>query len=198
MTWTQEDTNSTLTAACSGLTAGTAIAKRGIVGGSAGSSEGTISHPTSASGTLRLAHFGLVVPAGTTWGASTFTIRLNVTTANMFLDWVSAYVCRVNSSFTNQATMGSNLSVGNNLGSTGTLSTTVSTSSQTPNTGDLVYIVCGFTNGQTMANAAGITPSLNIDADGFTAPGGGTSIFRQASIIEAVYGDLATQAGILL
>lgn len=173
MTWVQSDTTVSTAAACSGLSAGSSMAKAATIGGTAGSSENTLTHATSTAGTLRLVHFRLTVPNGSTWGASTFTIRLNLTTANHQIDWVSAYVCRVNSSLVNQETLGSNTSVGQNMGTAGTITTTVSTSSTTPDADDYVYIVLGFTNAQTMSNQIGITPSLNIDADNFSTPSGG-------------------------
>lgn len=151
-------------AACSGLSAGTTV-DAGLCefGGTPGSTELVADHPGSGSGTLRLIHFELDVPAGTGWDAGDWTVSMGVTTQSSQLIWDSVFICRVDSGGTSQETLASATGLGIKF-NLANVSHTLAGSAQTPNAGDRVYIVVGCTNGQTMSNTVGITPSDIITA----------------------------------
>lgn len=161
-------------------------------GASAGSVEKTITSDASAS-ELTALYFECTVAAGVSWGAGLWTVRFNLTTANHQITWDSVYICRVNSSYVNQATIGSATSLGQVLSSTGTKSTTVSGAGQSPSVGDIVIVVFAFSNGNSCPQDIGVTPSLNIDSP-FTAPAADKLIWNrrthrtQMARSRAVYG----------
>jgi len=146
---------------CSGLTVDSGpIARKAVTGGTADTAE-TV---TIAASATNLIEYGYEIdPTATTvWAGGTWTINLNVTTAAATgTTWSEVYICRLNSSNVNQATIGSNTSVGVSVTSTGNKSTTVTGSAQTPNPGDKVYIVLAFTNSKTSTHTLGVTPAGN-------------------------------------
>lgn len=170
----EEDTAMTCTPAafCSGagVNGDTDMARKALVGGSAGSTEVTVTVDSSAAD-LACAWFELDVSAGVSWDGGTWTVRLNVTTSNHQVALDAIYICRVNSSCTNQATIGSVTALADNLGSTGVRSHNVTGSAQSPSAGDKVIVVLLFDNMQAMPQDIGFTPSEIITSP-FTPPGG--------------------------
>lgn len=132
-------------AACSGTNAGTTTDnRRATSGGTAGTT--THSVTVGITSVRRLVHFetapgeldGHTIPSGN------WVVRLNVTVAGADMIWDSVWICRVDSNGISQGTIGSATSQGVNLTSTGVKSITVSGNSDTPNTGDRIYIVLGM------------------------------------------------------
>lgn len=107
----------------------------------------------------------LIVPASTNWAAGDWTVRYNVSSANMNMTWVATYICRVSSTCVNQATIGSLTGQSISLGTTGVKSMTVSGSAQTPGATDKIVIMFVFTNGAMTAQSWGASAiSANIDS----------------------------------
>lgn len=90
-------------------------------------------------------HFSyeVILVAGTTMDADDATIILNFTTGDMDVTWESVFICHRNSSCANITTLGSATGLGITSNS-GQQQTVVSCSSATFTTGDVVIIVCGF------------------------------------------------------
>ena len=171
MTFTQTDTAQVcaLNNYCSSVGGTIEAGRQASVGGTAGSVEATFTTATSQADDNEFS-FECVVPAGSTWGAGDWTINVNFTTGNMNATWASCFICRVNSSCVNQATIGSATGLGLPT-SSGAQNTVISGAAQTPGAGDKVIITLGFSNADTMvARTVGITPSLTIVAAGFEAP----------------------------
>lgn len=149
------------------------------VGGTAGTSEQTITIAASQADDNEFS-FEWAVPAGYTWGAGNWTINVAFTTGNMDVTWESCFICRVNSSCVNQATIGSATGLGLAT-TTNPQSTVISGSAQTPGAGDKVIITLGFSNANTMfSRTVGITPSQTI-ASPFTAPSAFNAGFIRAT-----------------
>jgi hypothetical protein len=138
--------------------------KQCSVGGSAGSTPVTV---TVGASTNRMISFECVVPAGTSWDAGDWTLRLNVTTANMNLTWGTGAICRVSSGCVNQANIDS-YNAAQSLGSTGVKSFTTAGLTQTPSAGDKVIIGLVISNGAMSDQSFAFTPDQNIDSP-FTA-----------------------------
>jgi hypothetical protein len=157
-------------ARCSGagVNGDTDFNKAATVGGSAGVSEVTVTVDVSAAD-LACAWVECIVPAGATWGAGNWTVRLNVATGNHQITLDAIYICRVNSSCTSQATIGSLTAINANLASAGVQTHTVSGSAQSPSAGDKVIIIFLFDNAQAMTQDIGLTPDQIITAAGFEA-----------------------------
>lgn len=166
----QTDTAAThgAAAACSGATlAATTQTSQAEVGGTAGTGTKTFTITKNAT------EAGFFVETTAlddyTWDSGTWTVRLNVTTADSNVDLEDIYICRVNSSGVSQATIGSNTGINESLGTTGVKSWTVSGSAQTPSAGDRVYIVYVFQNNHAHSNKS-ISVLANQDIDSpFTA-----------------------------
>lgn len=166
----QTDTNATCADGqyCLPVSTGTVdILKLASDGGTAGVTEATGSHFANASDQRDIL-FEIVPAAGTTWAAGNWTVRLNVTTANMNLTWDTVYICRVNSSCVSQATIASATGLAISCGTTGVKSTTVSGAVQTPGAGDKIVVLLEFDNGSMTTQTFGITPNQLIDSP-FTA-----------------------------
>lgn len=148
---------------CSGATNGGETFEI-IVGGDGGTTS-TVGIAGSATNTI---FSKLVIPAselsGVTGSSGTWTIRTEVTSANMNLTWSECYICRIDSSNVNQETIGSNASVGVSLGTTGAKSTTVSGGAVTFSAGDkcAIFLVCS--NGSMNAQNVTIDLQQNIDS----------------------------------
>lgn len=165
---------------CSGGTSQASSPKLAQSGGSAGSTPVTISINGSTS--LRIVFgFDCPIAAGATWDAGTWTVRWNVTTANMNLTWEEVHICRLSSSCVNQATIGSATALGISLGATGVKTQTVSGAAQSPSVGDRVYILFVITNAAMTLQSFDITPSeiINTPFD----DGGGPSTFLKDVIM---------------
>jgi hypothetical protein len=129
--------------------------------------------PGSASFTLGLAasqttvigwHFELAITHGENWLGGTWTVRLNINTANSNVTWTNVDICRVSSGCVNQASIGSTSGLGISLGSTGVKTATVTGSAQTPSANDKVIILLGFTNAAASAQNTVIVDDQLIDS----------------------------------
>lgn len=108
--------------------------------------------------------FECQLPEGSVWNAGTWTVRLDVTTANANISWEGASVCRVSSGCVSQATIGFHGFIGINLGSTGVKASGVVGSAQTPSSGDKVIICLQFANSLGSIQSFQFTPDVNIDS----------------------------------
>jgi hypothetical protein len=176
MDFQQTDANanaSAIAALCSGASLNTDTGSSlATVGGTTGSTPRTTTMDANATN-LAAVWFEITVPDGTTWGAGDWTINLNISTGNMAVVWDAVYICRVNSSYVSQATIGSSTGLAKNLAATGVQTATVSGSSQTPSAGDKAVVVLLFNNSVMGGSAFGWTPDQLISAAGFAAGGGG-------------------------
>ena len=179
---------------CSGrsLTGKTPVIVEAEVGG-AGTS--TTSSPTIAAGETNVVavNIELVVPAGATWGSGTWTIKINITTANSSVTWTEVYVCRVSSGCVSQASIGSATGLGISLGTTGVKSANVAGAAQTPAAGDKVIVVLVFTGAGhgsdsfAFDHSAGNSEVLSPFTSGATAvvvadSGAGTDVVQGPSV----------------
>lgn len=164
---------------CSGLSAGANPGPVAIatIGGTPGVSEDNVLIDTSASDE-RYFYYELTVPVDTIGDAGTWTVRLNNTSGDSDLTLASIHICRVNSSCTNQETIGSATGLSDSLDAVGVVSTNVTGSEVTMAVGDKVVIVVGASNASSMfTRTLGFTPDQNVDSP-FTvssidaAPGG--------------------------
>lgn len=150
---------------CSGLTANTANSTKTCSdGGTVGSTPVSLTIDQGTSD-VRALYFECTVGVGVSWDAGTWTVRLNVTTANASLELASVHICRVDSGCTNQATIGSSSALGLSLSATGVQSVNITGTAQVPAVGDVVMVVFGFNNLALMTpHAFGYTPDQNIDS----------------------------------
>ena len=148
---------------CSGGTNGTGGTPRLC---SDGGSTGSLSTDATIGGlvTRVVGIFTIDVAAGVAWNSGTWTVRLNCNAANMNLTLDSVHLCRVNSSCTNQASIGSATSQGISLSTTGVKTVSVTGSAQTPGVGDRIVVVVGIINGAMTSQATSFTADQNIDS----------------------------------
>ena len=153
---------------CSGISVDTLAGESEAVdGGTAGSGTFDITNINDAADRVG-GGFSIVPDSGVSWDAGTWTVRFNVTTENMFLTVTEIYICRVNSSCTNQETIGSATGLSISLSSAGVKSQTVSGSAVTPSAGDRVTICLVVNNSNMNRQTATITKDQDIDSP-FTA-----------------------------
>src|SRR5438309_5675605 len=126
-----------------------------IFGGTAGSGNFTLGLAASQTTVIGWA-FEIPITNGENWLGGTWTIRLNINTANANVTWTNVDICRVSSGCVSQATIGSASGLGISLGSTGVKTTTVTGSAETPSANDKVWILLGFTNSAASAQNTGI------------------------------------------
>ena len=152
-------------AGCSGATvAGSAVGREATSGGTAGSTEQTITITKNSTEAGFMFQSADNEPNKTSWEAGDWVVRLNVTTSQMNITWEDTYVCRFDNACGSLATVGSLTGQAISCGSTGVKSMTVSGASQTANATDEIYIVLVFKNANTHGNKSiGITPDQNID-----------------------------------
>ena len=133
-------------------------------GGTAGSTP-VSSGAFSSSATDQRASIITIVPdTGTSGDSGTWTVRLNITTANMNLSIIAIDICRVNSSCVNQESIGSATGLSISLGTTGVKSQNVTGSAVTLAAGDKVVIVFHVANGAMSGQSFAWTPDQNIDS----------------------------------
>jgi len=165
-TFNQTDTNTThgVVAMCSGSTTSTAYGDTQIsTSDAAGTGYETITlvKGTTAIGCAFESKSGQ--PGITAWAAGTYTVNINVTTANADVFWEHTYVCRCNSSGVNQETIGSTTSQHTSCGTTGTKSMSVTGAATTASATDRLYIVCVFQNTKSTASRTiGYQNSLTV------------------------------------
>ena len=148
---------------CSAIAAGSATsAKRATSGGVAGVTAVTVTAQNDSS-FHSLINFNSIAnePNSASWESGTWTVRIEVTTANMNMINNSAVVCRVSSACVNIAEVG----VTGNLdfSTTGVKSATASGSAQSASASDVIEVVISTNNNFTMAQSFGYKPSQNID-----------------------------------
>lgn len=146
----QTDTSTTLAQACSAIAVSGGGARAASPTGTLGSGAVSTNNQNSGTHNAKIG-FEWTPDSGTTWGAGTWTIRLNVTTGNNNLQIQNIYVCRVNSSGVNQATIGS-LTSQNVTASAGVKTFNVTGAAQTPSAGDQVRIVLTVQNSSGVMN----------------------------------------------
>src|SRR5688572_15417660 len=117
---------------CTGTvnTTSTLLRKQAQAGGTPGTVETTLLMAGSATA-RRGVHWEIVPAAGVSWDAGTWTIRFNVTTANMNVVISAIYLCRVSSGCVNQATIGSATGLALSMGTVGVVSQNISGAAQT-------------------------------------------------------------------
>jgi hypothetical protein len=167
MILTQTGTNSGLApnAFGTGLTLGTGATNRIMARGGVGGAGATYSIAANANDvifcewTTDADHVGW-----SNWAAGTYTVRINVTTANMSTVVRSVRLVRVNSAGTVQAQVGALTAQSTSIGSAGTLEFAVTGTAQTAASGDRLVAVVAFQNTNTMsAQSFGIGSDLAID-----------------------------------
>lgn len=142
-------------------------------GGTAGT--GAVSTTTGAATRAIGAYFTIIPDSGTTGNSGTWTVRLNVTTANMNLTLLEVWICRVNSSCVNQETIGSTTGLTTSLGTTGVKSINVTGSAVTLAADDKVVVGFYVDNTAMSSQAFSFTPDQNIDSPFTTGGGGGAT-----------------------
>lgn len=150
MIFTQTDTGggSILGSQCSTSTDfNNQAAKEASVGGTPGTSSSAFGPTVSASATDQVrGMFKCTVGSSVSWDAGTWTVRLRISTANMNLAISSIAICRCNSSLVNQEKIGEVTGLSISLSTTGVKTQNVTGIAVTPNAGDVVVIMMGFSN----------------------------------------------------
>lgn len=148
------------------------VSKTMAVGGSAGSVAGTVSVASSNSGNsaFDLSFRTADGDPGTAddWAAGNWTVRFNVTTANMNLTWDGLGIAAVDAGETASTSIVSATSLAISCSTTGVKSTTQSGSAPGSNK-DHVQVSCGFSNGAMSTQTLGVTPSELLDGPFSTA-----------------------------
>lgn len=160
---------------CSGLSAGAnaGVVNRATQGGSAGVTEDSVT-VNNGETNVRYLYYECDIPSGYDGAAGTWVVRINQSSGTVASGgYASVYVCRVNSSGTNQETLGSNTSTGADFSATGVKTINVSQASgSTFSAGDKVMVVVGLTGPTTMVPFIfGITPDQIITAPGSVSSG---------------------------
>lgn len=165
---------------CSGRTDSFQWSKVCEDGGTPGTLE--LSTALSAGQTLNIKGRFAITPApSVSWDAGTWTVRVNVTTANMNVTIEEVHICRLNSSEVNQAKIGSATGLAINCGTVGVKSINVTGVAQTPVAGDIVLVQIVCTNAQSMSlQSIGVTPSEIISSPFTAAAVGVTGTFAAA------------------
>lgn len=138
--------------------------KIATAGGTAGSVEIGTSQFSPNATDQRASIITIIPDSGTSGDSGTWTVRLNITTANMNLSIIAIDICRVNSSCVNQESIGSATGLSISLGSTGVKSQNVTGSAVTLAAGDKVVIVFHVANGSMSGQEFGWIPNQNIDS----------------------------------
>lgn len=137
-------------------------------GGTAGSTAITINLSASDVATdPRWSLFsGASEPNNTSWVSGDWVVRFEVTTSNMNVTWDGLGIAAVDVTDTSRASqiaVAASTTVGVSCSSTGVKSTTIAGSAISPSASWIVQITFGFTNGSSMVQSIGVTPSQNID-----------------------------------
>lgn len=134
-------------------------------GGTAGSTITTFTHAAQADTRISFQFTSPTnVPNSTSWESGNWVVRLEVTTANMNVDWDAVEICRVDSGGVNVATVVATSGLAINLGTTGVKSTTQSGTAQSgANATHRMGISIDIKNGTSMTQSWAGKPSQNID-----------------------------------
>jgi hypothetical protein len=108
--------------------------------------------------------FECIVETDTAWNAGTWTINLNVTSAESAIAWNRVNICRLSSGCTNQASIASVGGLDISLSTTGTKTASVSGSAQTPSAGDKVMVLLAFNNSTGADRSFDYRPNVTIDS----------------------------------
>lgn len=163
--YTQTDTNDEATINSYCAAAGMLSAFRVVC--TNGGTAGTGTHTLQLSGEATSGHttYKVIPGTGVSWNAGTWTVRVNITTANMNLTITAIHICRMNSSHNNVSTIGSATGLSIGLGTTGVKSQNVTGSAVgSPAADDYVLIVLTITNGSMTSQSAIATKGQNIDS----------------------------------
>lgn len=96
------------------------------------------------------------------WEAGTWTVNLNVSSAQNNMAWDGVWICRVDNACGTVASVGSE-TASIDISAGGVFSKTVTGAATTGTTTDAVYVVCQFTNSHSMtARTIGVTPSETV------------------------------------
>lgn len=148
---------------CGNVSSNASVNRAATVGGTAGSTP--LTSPAQNSADVRAILMELTVGAGVQWDAGTWTVRLNITTANANIQWTATHICHVSSTCVSQATIGSLTGQTTSLGTTGVKTHSVTGSSRTPAAGDKVLIQVVHTNvSGSMSQTFGWRPDQLISA----------------------------------
>jgi hypothetical protein len=166
LTYTQTDTMASFGAieACTSAPDGIADIPRAwaaIIEGTAGTTELTVQVNRSdnqAAVMFQTAAIGL-----TSWASGSYTVRLDVTTANVNMVVTDVSICRVNNAGTSQESIGSLTGQSRVLDTVQVENFTVTGSATTALATDVLYIVIIIDNDSKQDSSIGITPSQNID-----------------------------------
>ena len=157
LAFTQND----LTGDCSAVAG---VDKEMAAGGVAGSAEDSISIPSSASSGFNL-NWQAIPGASVTWDAGNWTVRFNVTTANMNLTWERIQISRYTSACVFQENIMSVTGLAIACSTTGVKSSTqTGTAGTAPAATDYLTVLVGFNNGAMSSQILGITEDQNIDS----------------------------------
>ena len=165
--YTETDTDNTATMTIGPFaTSITDLRKQMSEGGTAGSSEVTVSLPASLNGNLTSsAHFRTAagVP-NANFASGNWTVRFEVTSSNMNITWDAIGIAGVNAAVTGASIVYQVTGLAISCATTGVKSHTGAGAAITTNT-DHIQISLGFSNGDTMmTQTLGITPSQNVDS----------------------------------
>lgn len=192
MIFAQTGTNSSVVsqaeaASCSGrsTTANGSGLIECTVGGTSGGVASLPSLQSSESNVQGLS-FICIPTAGATGDSGTWTVRVNVTTANMNLTITEVYICRHNSSGVFQEAIGSATGLSISLGTTGVKSQNVTGSAVTLAAGDLAVISISVSNGAMSTQTAAITRDQNIDSPFSAATSPNPNVNDSVTITESV------------
>lgn len=144
---------------------GSTTTRRATSGGTAGSSEVTDSIGGSEVGSLASAAFLSAPgePGSTSWEAGTWTFRFEITTANMFLTWDRIACAAVRNGATSGQVFTTDTAVGIAIDTTGVKSKSETGSAVSADATDQIEALYGISNGSSMAQSYGYTPSQDID-----------------------------------
>lgn len=171
----QTDTNanaSALAVLCSGNSNNTdKESNTAQSGGSAGSTPRTVTMDISAAD-LNAVWMEITDIDSYDGASGTWITRLNITSSNHQITLDEIHICRVNSSYVNQETLGSSVGIAANLGSTGVQTHNVTQSSSTTiSAGDKIIVIYAFDNGSTMTQDIAYTPDQITQGPGaFVSP----------------------------
>ena len=134
------------------------------IAGTAGTSAITITVAAASSQSVIM--FEATPGAGAIWTGNSWSVRVNVTTANSNLNWRRLYICRLNSSCLGSSTIASNTGLSLSFSTTGVKTATTPLGfTQTASAGDKWYAICVVQNSNTMtAQSAAFTPGELIDS----------------------------------
>lgn len=133
------------------------------VDGVAGSGSASASAQASDTNIIYASWAG-AVDAGVSWSSGTWTVRWNVTTANMNFTTTEVFICRMNSSGVSQQTIGSSTGLGISHATTGVKSATISGAAATPSPGDFILVLLVGTNAAMSVQNPGVINGQNIDS----------------------------------